>query len=193
MSLLKHINKKGSYIVEAAMSLPVLIICIVSLALVIRILASIEGIVFEQTLILHKMQMRAPELFVSAKGDNYVVRDFDYLFTWKGMDDLISLETEGEYRVENPVGVKGRIDIDIDILIRGFTGAKQKSGTLSEEEFHEGESEIVIIFPKNGIRFHTQVCRYATQDYAGEEVKLKMQKKDAELKGYTPCLICGSG
>ena len=35
--------------------------------------------------------------------------------------------------------------------------------------------------------------RYVKQDFKGEEVKLEMEQKDAELKGYTPCLICGGG
>ena len=175
------------------MSLPVFIICVLSLALVIRILASIEGIVFDQTRMLHNMQMRAPEMFQSVKGEKYKVKDFDYLFKKYGIEDLISLDTEGNYRVENPVGVKGRIDVDMKILLRGFTGAVQYSGTLSEEDFHEGDSRIVVIFPKYGIRYHSKECRYAVQSYHGEEIKLEMQKRDAELKGYTPCLSCGGG
>ncbi len=179
--------------VEAAMSLPVFIICVLSLSLIIRILASIEGIVFNQTLMLHDMQMRAPELFPSARGEKYEVKDFDYLFTENGIEDLIALDSKGSYRVENPVGVRGRIEVEMKIMLRGFTGAKQHSGTLGEEDFHEGESNIIVIFPKYGIRFHSRECRYAVQDYSGEEVKMEMQKRDAQLKGYTPCLVCNGG
>jgi hypothetical protein len=82
----------------------------------------------------------------------------------------------------------------MDVLSRAFTGSVRRSGTLSAEEFQDGSgSNKVIIFPKYGERFHSAGCRYVKQDFKGEEVKLEMEQKDAELKGYTPCLICGGG
>lgn len=186
-------NKRGSYIVEAAMSLPVFIICIVSLALVIKIIASIEGIIFDQTCMLHRMQMDAPQIYASARGDNYRVKRFRYMYSKSGIDDLISLDTESKFRVENPIGVHGKIDIDLRIIARAYTGVRLKSGTLSEEDFHNGESVPVIVFPKYGIRYHRKDCRYSVQEYAGEEIRLEMQKNDAENKGYEACLICGGG
>lgn len=175
------------------MSLPVFIICVLSLAMIIRIIASIDAIVFEQSIMLHKMQMKAPELFPTASGENYRVKDFDYLFTDKGIEDLISLDSEENFRVENPIGVNGRIEVDMRIMLRGFTGAEQYSQTLTEEDFHEGGSCIVVVFPKYGKRFHSKECRYSIKSYSGDEVKLEMQKRDAELKGYTPCLVCNGG
>jgi hypothetical protein len=124
----------------------------------------------------------------------YKVRDFDYLYSDGGIDDLISLSVETDLKAEYPFGISGKIRFRMDVLSRAFTGSVRRSGTLSAEEFQDGSgSNKVIIFPKYGERFHSAGCRYVKQDFKGEEVKLEMEKKDAELKGYTPCLICGGG
>ena len=47
MSLMKIIkNQRGSYIAEAALTLPVFILCVIALALIIRIIAICENIGF---------------------------------------------------------------------------------------------------------------------------------------------------
>ena len=80
------------------------------------------------------------------------------------------------------------------MLLRGFTGAERKEKPLSEEDFTEYEkSRPVVVFPKYGIRYHAKTCRYVKQEYEGQEYRLEMELEDAELKGYTPCLVCRGG
>ena len=187
-------NKRGSYMVEAAMSLPVFILVFVALALIVNIIASCEDLVFRECQTIYKIDMKAPQLFPNPKGKGYKVLDFDYLYSDGMTEDLISLDSLKEFKVENPIGILGEIKFKLNILSRGYTGYEDDSGPLDYEEFCDSEeSEIVIIFPKYGIRFHTKGCRYVQQEYEGEEVKLEMEKRDAELKGYTPCLVCGGG
>ena len=180
--------------VEAALTLPVFILVFVALALVINIIAACENVVFEECRIIHRLDLNAPEIFPNPGSSEYKVEDFDYMYSERGIDDLISIRARADFRVEYPFDILGKIDFRMDVLSRAFTGAERHSGTLDETAFQDGSgSKKVVIFPKYGIRYHSLGCRYATQEYEGEEIKLEMEQKDAELKGYTPCLICGGG
>ena len=185
-------KKSGSYIAEAAMTLPVFILVFVALALVVNVIAECENVVFEECRIIHRLDLNAPEMIPMPGSSEYKTEDFDYLYSENGIDDLISIRAGTDFRIEYPFGILGKIDFRMDVLSRAFTGAVRQSGTLGPEDFQDGSgSKKVIIFPKYGERYHSMGCRYVRQEYAGEEVKLEMEEKDAELKGYTPCLICG--
>ena len=185
-------NKKGSYLVEAALALPLFILAFTALALVINIITQCEEIVFEECRIIHQIDMKAPQIIPNPRSKVYKVKAFSYLYSDGSTEDLIYLCAGKEFRTELPLGIGGKIDFKMKVLSRGFTGAEQHSDTLGEEDFQDGsESCKVVIFPKYGIRYHRLDCRYVKQEYEGEEVKIIMEKKDAELKGMTPCLICG--
>ena len=187
-------SKKGSYIVEAAMSLPIFILVFVALALVVNIISSCEEMVFNESHMIYEMDMKAPQMIPRPDKAGYKVTGFRYLYSENGIDDLISVKAVKDHRVENPIGIMGRIEFELGIMSRAYTGSLDRSGPLEEGEFTEGgPSEIVTVFPKYGIRFHADGCRYLKQDFCGEEVKLRIQRRDAELKGYTPCLVCGGG
>ena len=187
-------NKKGSYIVEAAMVLPVFILVFTALALVIDFIGKCETAVFEECKIIHNIDMKAPELLPRAKGNGYRLLNFRYLYSDGMTDDLISMCVGTELKVTYPFDISGKIDFRMKVLSRGFTGAEQHSGTLQESDFMDGSASVrVVIFPKYGDRYHRPGCRYVKQEYEGEEVKLEMERNDAVLKGYTPCLICGGG
>lgn len=187
-------TKKGSYTVEAALTLPVFILAFVALALVIGFIADCENMVFEECRVIHRIDRSAPQIFPDPRSEAYKVTDFDYLYSDMGIDDLIAIRAVSELKVEYPFGISGKIRFRMGVLSRAFTGSLMRSGTLKEEDFRDGPaSHKVVIFPKYGERFHSAGCRYVKQDFAGEEVKLEMEQKDAELKGYTPCLICGGG
>lgn len=213
MNLRKHIrnDKKGSYYSEAALTLPLFILSVVALALIIVIITVSENIGFILARTTHEIDMeasliRAPilvenriktqELKENPRITEFKVTDMDYLFTDRKIliDDLIYIRTGTNFTVENPIGICGKIYLDLPLMSRGFTGANRRNGGLDESVFEEySGSSIVVIFPKYGIRYHTPNCWYVNKEYRGEEVKLKMEKEDAKLKGYTPCKVCGGG
>ena len=185
-------KKRGSYTVEAALCLPVFILVFTALALTINIISQCEDIVFRECKIIHTMDMKAPQVFPDPKGENYKVKKFLYLYPDGKTEGLISMETVSDFEVSDPIGILGKIEFRIRIKSKGFVGEREHSGKLSVSDFQDGsKSEKVIVFPKYGMRFHKAGCRYVKQDYEGEEVKLEMEKRDAELKGYTPCSVCG--
>lgn len=185
-------KKSGSYIAEAAMTLPVFILVFVALALVINVIAECENVVFEECRIIHRLDLNAPEIIPNPGSPEYKTEGFRYLYSENGTDDLISIKARADFRIEYPFDILGKIDFRMEVMSRAFTGAERHSDTLKEEDFQDGSgSKKVIIFPKYGEKYHSTGCRYVKQEYAGEEVKLEMEQKDAELKGYLPCLICG--
>ena len=187
-------NKRGSYIVEATMALPVFIICFTAIALVILIIARCEEIVFVQSEKSVRLDQTAPLILTDVRDESYELKHFRFMFSKHGIDDLILLDTETTMKVRDPVGISGRIVFRMKILSRARTGRTESKGPISEEDFMSNEgSREVVVFPKYGYRYHIKTCRYAVQEYAGEEVRLVMQLRDAELKGYTPCLVCGGG
>lgn len=203
-------NKAGSYITEAAMSLPILILCIIALALVIKIIAICENIGFvtaaevkdidiaayhvENTYLTAKTAIENSVTDENPKLSKFSVKKFKYRYTAGGIDDLIAVHTQADFKVENPIGILGEITFTQKLLTRGFTGTLQDGEPLSAEAFMSAEPSVeVVIFPKYGKKYHAESCRYVTQNYTGDTYKLKMQKSDAEAKGYTACSVCKGG
>lgn len=192
------------------MSLPVLILCIVAITLIINIITICENIGFCSGREMHEICASAynakaggvtgriaVQNAVAAENpklQDFTVTGFRYQFTDKGIDELVGLQTKANFGVENSIGIRGKIIFNQKLLARTFTGKLENSMPLSGEEFRKnGESVPVVIFPKYGVRFHLETCRYVKQNYRGEEYKIEMEKEDAKAKGYTPCRVCGGG
>lgn len=199
MNLTKNIKntKRGSYIVEAAISMPVFILCIIAIALIINIIAECENIGFQSAKGMHIISAGTETAKVTALTEVAELADKHRLrtnITAGGIDELLELRTESEFKVKNPIGIKGKISFTQQLRARAFTGKLENASPLPAAEFQKNEKSVpVVIFPKYGKRFHTSGCRYTTQNYSGKEYKIEMEKEDAEAKGYTPCLVCGGG
>lgn len=198
-------NRKGSYIAEAALTLPVFILCVIALALIIRVIAVCENIGFvtaeeAREISLAKISLCAEKNIEkrvceeNPRLTDFRVTNLDYLYSGGNIDDLIGINSKSIFTVENPIGIYGRIEFTQGLLLRGFTGADRSEKPLSESDFTEyEESHTVVVFPKYGIRYHGKTCRYVKQEYEGQEYRLEMEREDAKLKGYTPCLVCKGG
>ncbi len=203
------LDKVGSYIVEAAMSLPLLILCVVALALIIRIIAICEGIGFASAAEMKDAMLAVyatEQSSISIKSaiedrvreENATLTEFDvsgirYRYSDKGIDELIGIHTAAEFRVAAPVGINGKISFSQSLLVRGFTGKTQLAEPLSAEEFMRAEKSCeVIVFPKYGLRYHSSSCRYV-KNGKDKEYQIEMEKEDAKARGYTACLVCKGG
>ena len=200
-------NKKGGYIVEAAISLPVLIIAVCSLILTISISMICEGICFstvESTIdYIRKPYQNILSVSLCKKIEKEVLSDEDQLTDFKvtkveyttldgDEQEYIGLEAEGKFSVVNPIGIDGKITFTEHILARPMTGQKQTGDVLKEEDFlGNGQSKKVFVFPKYGEKYHTKDCYYVKRAKKEVVCKLEMEKFDAGLKDYEPCLVCG--
>lgn len=206
MSFMKIIrNRRGSYIAEAALTLPVFILCVTALALIIRIIAVCENIGFVTALEARDISLSSVSLCTEKNIEKRVceenprltdfrITNLDYLYSDGNIDDLIGINSRSIFTVENPIGIYGQIEFTEGLLLRGFTGAERREEPLSEEDFTDYEkSQPVVVFPRYGIRYHVKTCRYVRQEYDGQEYRMEMELEDAKLKGYTACMICGGG
>lgn len=198
-------DNRGSYITEAAVILPVLIIGLCALTMIIRIIGMCEDVCFitAEEVLETDFQANQNKFAVSlcteleervsneVTGD-VVVTDFRYLYDSADMSDLIAIEVRTGFNVTNIIGIKGKIEFEEKLLTRGFTGLYRRGDRLSQEDFmSRGRSWEVMIFPKYGIRYHVSGCRYVKDMGEEDPCVTAMQKEDAELRGYTPCRICG--
>ncbi|MGN0735414.1 MAG: hypothetical protein ACI4LP_06350 [Anaerovoracaceae bacterium] len=198
-------NRRGSYIAEAALTLPVFILCVTALALIIRIIAVCENIGFVTALEARDISLSSVSLCTEKNIEKRVceenpqltdfrITNLDYLYSDGNIDDLIGINSRSIFTVENPIGIYGQIEFTEGLLLRGFTGAERREEPLSEEDFTDYEkSQPVVVFPRYGIRYHVKTCRYVRQEYDGQEYRMEMELEDAKLKGYTACMICGGG
>ena len=153
MNLMRN-TKRGSYIVEAALSMPVLILCITAIALIINIIAICENIGFSSAEQMHKICSSA---YIAETGEfshgiavqkavasdnpklrSFTVTGFRYRYTKQGVDDLIGLQTKSSFTVANPIGINGNIIFTQRILARAFTG-KLENAEYEITEVKKGE------------------------------------------------------
>lgn len=206
--MIKHIkNKRGSYIVEGAMTLPFFIVAVISLALIIRIISVCEGITFSVTKefrtlsiekgITRRTTIPQARIYTKVLKDNFRLRNFQIKYfndsySENGIEDMLMIKTRSRLRVNHPLGIDGKIAFDFNFIARNYTGKKEEGKPLGEEAFKENaDSHKVIIFPKYGIRFHRENCFYVTKKYKNEGNKTEMEREDAIRRGYSPCKVCG--
>ena len=201
-------NFDGSYIVEAGLTLPVFIICVVALALIINVITICENIGFVTSMEIKDLDLKARilEVPISVKGsiensvydanpqlNTFEVTNLDYKYYRYGIEDLIGVDTLANFKVANPIGIYGEINFDLNILSRAFSGKTERGKPLDEESFHNGNSKIVVIFPAYGKRYHLPTCTYVVKIFKDNDTKVQMEKEEALRRGYTPCKVCGGG
>jgi len=207
MNLKNHIlSKKGSYFVEAGITLPIFILSVVAMALIINIISICENVGFVLSMEIKDLDIEAnikPIEFFDKTKLEYAVLDsneklntfsitkYRYKFRNNGIDDLILVESRASFKVNNPIGIIGKVDYDLSILTRAFTGKTERASPLEESGFHEGNSEICYIFPKYGERYHRTECVYVTSVYKDVDNHIEITIEEAIRKGYTPCKVCG--
>ena len=194
-------NKQGSYLIEASIILPILIISICSLVILIRIISTCEYVTF-----ISSSNMLDALFSPNNKIDlitlcNEVKDNSDYVSSFKVTryehlfedmdDDLIVLDTEAEFKVVNAIGIYGQVSFDLKLMCRGFTGKTHGIRPLDESEFYKnGRLQQVYVFPKYGEKYHIGTCRYLDKDIFKNAYAIKMDREDALRKGYTSCVVC---
>ena len=193
-------NKRGSYIAEAAMVLPILILAMVCLLSVVSVYAVGENVFFstcdelifaESRAALVKDSASLPIASLArAKLENseitYVlVTDYGYLHEEGMMKDLISIEISGGIKIPGPFSWFGSTLFSEAIRGRAFTGLYKPTPTGDNME--EGELELVYVFPMRGEKYHNRECAFLNP--ACQRVFLT---KDIQNR-FKACSICKSG
>ena len=201
MNLKMLTGKKGSYLVEAAISLPVFIIAVIVLNSVILMYACIEDCSF---IAANELRRCAAEAAIADTSITmpYRIRkeiegghsqvssakliDCGFRTGRWGMDELLIVDYRLRLRTANPLGIKAEADYDLALATRAYVGRTRKDDAMSAEDFADEASEPVYIFPRRGERYHSKGCTFLRAAYTSGALSASIRKK------YKSCPLCHS-
>lgn len=202
-------DSKGSYLVEATLTLPVMILASISLALIINMIAACETIGFVTSCQLKKHLIIENSLFNTVSLCTGLeaeivdqcpqITDFKIKAVRGGyrsgeIYDLVSITTETSFQVFSSAGIGGEAVFEEKLMARAFTGSVQDASPLNEAAFTQGgSSRQVIIYPKYGERFHKSSCKIVQQQSLDGNSGWMMDAEEANRQGFSPCQVCGGG
>lgn len=195
-------GKKGTYIVEATICLPILIIAVVVMNSLILYYCCIEDASFIMAeemrrgaleagyldaglLIPYRVEKSAMDNHSSI--ENMSIRDFGVRENYGTLDETMRLTYRMKLRTRNPVGIAGQAYYDASLMTRAYVGKIRDVPPMDRDEFLRDGSESVYIFPKDGERFHNKSCTYVNA--APDAVILD----DNIMSRYSKCPLCHSG
>lgn len=202
MSILRHSickDKRGSYILEATIVIPIFIVAMVMLIALIPIIGTCENISYsvadEMRLEAGKSSLRknskacpvstyARVTMENKDKANFIINRYKYLYSENGIYDLISIDFRSTFSKKDPIGLYGKVKFNGRIVCRAFTGRKRymEAGNLTDDE----KSEPVYVFPESGRKYHGKECTYVKAScrltYLNQELKRK----------YHPCHKCNA-
>lgn len=202
MSVKKN-TKRGSYIVEAVLVLPVFILAVIMLMSIIPVMGQCENVYFSVCDEMRKESVKAvyaPEPVTPAMRTAERIRNenrdvtacsintIKYLYASRGMTDLITMEGKVTLEKKSLFSLYGRTEYDVSVTGRAFTGTNGKNTCLDEDEFKKKKkAEPVYVFPEYGEKYHKKNCTYLNACCEKRILNSALKKK------YKPCKACRAG
>ena len=201
MNLKMLINKKGSYLVEAAISLPVFIIAVMVMSSVILMYACIEDCSFIAANELRRgaaeavmadtsiaLPYRIRKKIENGHSQVYSARLTDSGFRCRrwGIDELLIVDFRLRLKTNNPLGIKAEADYDLALATRAYVGRERDESAMTAEEFADEDAEAVYIFPKRGEKYHSKGCTFLRAASTSAALSGSIKRK------YKSCPLCHS-
>ena len=195
-------NRKGSYLLEAAISLPVFIIAVVIMSSVILMYACIEDCCFITANELRRcaaeavmadtsvaLPLRVRKKIESGHSRVHSVRltDAGFRCTRWGIDEVILVGFRLRLRSDNPLGIRAEADYDLAVATRAYVGRERDESNMTAEEFADEDAEAVYIFPKRGEKYHSKGCTFLRAASTSGALSGSLKRK------YKACPLCHSG
>ena len=194
-------DRKGSYIVEAAITLPLFLIAVLMMSSVILMYACIENCNFTAASEIRRCAAEAVGSDTGAllphrikkeiTGSNSQIQsvrvtDYGYRVSRWGQDELIALTMELSLRSRNPAGIRSEARYSLGLVTRAYVGKIRNISNMSADELAGADSEPVFIFPKRGEKYHSEGCGFLTAASTSGTLSSSLRRK------YKPCPLCGS-
>ncbi|MBE6040993.1 MAG: hypothetical protein E7220_00550 [Clostridiales bacterium] len=194
-------GKRGSYLVESAIVLPVFLIAVLVMSSVILMYACIENssfiaanemrrgaaeALYLDTSVLIPYRIKKEISDEHSQVESAHVTDYGYRVSKWGQDELIALSLDMTLRTKNPLGLKARAGYRLSLVTRAYVGKVRDCPSMTEGEMSGDDCDPVYIFPARGERYHSKGCGF-----------LKAASTSGTLNGnirkhYKPCPLCGS-
>ena len=197
-----RINKKGNYLVEAAISLPVFIIAVMVMSSVILMYACIEDCNF---IAANELRRAAAEAAVADTAitapyrlKNEITSRHSQIRSahltdagirterW-GADELIAVRYRLTLGTPAPAGIKAEAHYDLSLVTRAYVGRERNVRRMTEDDLMADDSVPVFIFPKRGEKYHSEGCSFLRADSRAGTLNSSVRKK------YRSCPLCRSG
>lgn len=197
----KLFSKRGSYILEATIVLPIFIAAMTALVTVIPFFTSCENIVYAacdelkaEDIRTHFIKSRyiCPAATVyRANAENprigiCAADGFDYLYSEDGIDDLIRIGLTAGSGSLRLMPYTTRLVFKADIRSRAFTGAVRDDAPRGDDFNGDEDSETVYIFPRRGTHYHKRDCKFLNP-----ACEMTFLTAGIRLR-FEPCRLCGS-
>ena len=201
MNLKMLINKKGSYITEAAISLPVFIIAVIVLNSVILMYACIEDCSFiaagelrrgAAEAVIADTSIAVPYRIRKEIEENHSqvhsVRLTDAGFRCRrwGIDELLLIDMRLTLKTRNPLGIKAEADYELALATRAYVGRERDESNMTADEFADEDAKAVYIFPKRGEKYHSKGCSFLRAASTSAALSASIKRK------YKTCPLCHS-
>lgn len=195
----RHMNKQGSYIVEAVIVLPIFIAAVIALMSIVPVTASCENMVFATTdemrleSVKSAFRKNSAALPISAlsrikdenpKAKSCHIVSYQYFYEEHDISDLISLQFRAVFSQNSPAGIFDSVIFDGKVTARAFTGKLHKEPPCGDGDL--ADDQTVYIFPEWGMRYHSSTCTYVKA--ACRLVYLSQNTK----REYKPCSLCNA-
>jgi len=196
-------SRRGTYILEAVMVIPIFIIAVVMLISVIPMIGTCENIAFaaadEMRIEAIKTSVRKNPaampvaLDIRIKKENNSISSlstwrYRYLYSECGIDDLISMDIRAELKQNNPMDMISAMDFRGRLVGRAYTGSVHKDEDMAREEFEEEKDSCKVwVFPEYGEKYHKESCTYVQASCHMEYLSQSI------IAHYRPCPLCGAG
>ena len=195
------INKRGSYLVEAAIALPVFIITVMVMSSVILMYACIEDCSFIAASELRRgaaeavmadtsiaLPHRIRKQIENGHSQVHSTRLIDSGFRCRrwGMDELLIVDFRLGLKTGNPLGIKAEADYDLALATRAYVGLERDESSMTAEEFADEDAEAVYIFPKRGEKYHSKGCTFLRAASTSGALSGSIKRK------YKACPLCHS-
>lgn len=200
MSLKTAINKKGSYILEASISLPIFMIALVVVCSIFLMYQGIEEANFilgcelrrgaAEAIYLDSGAIIPPRLQADIRSanshiDDLTIKDYGYRVSRFGQDELIAIKYGMRMRTNSPLNIASEASYELGLVTRAYVGKERDLDNMSIEEMM-ADGSAVYIFPKRGEKYHSKGCSFLSAASRSTILTSELKTK------YDTCPVCHS-
>ena len=193
-------NKKGSYILETTISLPIFMIAVIVMCSIILMYSVIEEANFIAGTELRRGAAESIYLNTSvlipgriserirthSQVEGAYLTDYAYRENRLGQDEIIAIRYKMKLRTNNPLDLAAKAEYDVSLATRAYVGKIRDVEKMSASELANKNARGVFIFPKSGEKYHSEGCGVLHAKYKSAILGTSI------LNEYSSCPVCHS-